>query len=408
MAARSLSQRMAPWRSVRKAGSSTAGVVELPLLSVVNKSATFVSHLWEIELLLSAARSMAQATPWVLGADFPAVPAAEIEAYRRLVRECRHAAPTRRQDVPAVYTKQLTSLSTAIMATLFNWHCATFSPVHTALDDAEQRYLRAVFAAFAGDQFRWGGWGEAETWTQHYKLSPFSYSHRIKGQHLNSSRVAMGVSSTAPDPTVVALARRVMEAKGARDCLDLMDRHPDTIFFYGLGWDIEAKAFRAYVFNTDITQLPEHVARSVPALQPRARWPEAWDTAQHSAYSLQLEQIRRQAVVSYAYKQQRDGSFQRVEEKVYIYPTEDQLPLLPNLPPGVKEVAFMFSSDRGVVEQFDVAHEEPYPYHASADWRGRLNGTGQRVYDAFAAHGLALDTIAYTSPEDHTLYFPMS
>lgn len=64
---------------------------------------------------------------------------------------------------------------------------------------------------------------------------------------------------------------------------------------------------------------------------------------------------------SFSFLLPRDGSFQRVEEKVYVYPTEDQLPLLPNLPPGVKEVAFMFSSDRGVVEQFDVAHEEPYP-----------------------------------------------
>ena len=68
----------------------------------------------------------------------------------------------------------------------------------------------------------------------------------------------------------------------------------------------------------------------------------------------------------------------------------------------------MFSSDRGVVDQFDVSHTDPYPYHAAGDWRGRLNADGQEVYDAHARHGLMLDTIAYVSPDDHTLYFPMS
>jgi hypothetical protein len=54
-----------------------------------------------------------------------------------------------------------------------------------------------------------------------------------------------------------------------------------------------------------------------------------------------------------------------VEEKVYIYPTEANFSRIPGLPAGVKEIAFMFSSDRGVVEQFDVSHDDSYPYHAA-------------------------------------------
>ena len=314
-------------------GASPAAAL-LPRLSAINQAPTFSSHFWELELLLLAAGSMARSTPWVLGPGFQHTPAERILDLAATVRNYRCAAIADRAAVPAAYEALLPEISQAIMATIFNWHCHVFSPVHRALAPVELQYLHAVFASYAVDQYRWSGWGSgaSSTWAAHYKLSAFSYSHRVRNGARNSSRVALGVSGLDPDPGVVAAGRAVLQAHGALDCVELLDGHPEAFHYYGLGWDFEARALRAYVFNPDITRLPLHLMQCVPALVPRSQWPQHWDPLQHPAYSLTLEEIRPQSVVSYAYKRRSDGSFQKVEEKVHPPPTPMPPALVPPRP----------------------------------------------------------------------------
>jgi len=392
----------------RTLAACAADGTPMPNLSATNNSPTFSAYFLEAELLLMSAHAIATTTPWVIAPEFPAVAASAISDHLAAVRALRLANAKDRMAIPDDYVSQLDDLSYATMATLFNFHCATFAPVHRSFTPLEVEYIRTVFRLWARDQYQWGGWGEKSSWGTHYKFSPCAYSHRFKNNTLNSTRLAFGVSSTTPPPEIVQRGREVMLSHGLLDAVRLLDGPPGQMFFHGIGWDVHAKAIRTYVVSPDVTALPEEMARKVPFLVPQAEWPADWDR-KRGAFRLRLEDVRPQCMVSFAYKRQRDGSYLKVEDKVYVYPTAAAAPLFPHLPAdGVQDLAVMYSSDRGVVEQVDVSHHDHYPYPPLHDWRGKLNAVGQRIYDQYAEVGLQLDTIGYTSPDHYTLYYPMS
>jgi len=246
---------------------------------------------------------------------------------------------------------------------LFDWHCQRFFPFHEHLTAAEWDYLEACFqsAVLYPEMPHDSGYDE---------YSVFSYSHRVAGDQVNSSRLAYG-SLEYPDE-MLAAARPVLAERGIALDPYLLDA-PES-FFYGLGWDFAAGHCKVYFRILDLAKLPF------------ASLHELMET------TLPTEQRRQEGLISYTYV---EGICH--EEKVYIYP-RPEVAAYEELFQGTKGRVLMATSRRGTLTQYDVSSPKA--------WRQRLNPAGQALVDAYAANGLPLDTIAMRDNEHFTLYFP--
>ncbi|RME75926.1 MAG: hypothetical protein D6776_02210 [Planctomycetota bacterium] len=236
---------------------------------------------------------------------------------------------------------------------LLAWHSRRFHPFLRLLSPEEKAYVRRCFALATGFV------EETEHGARHF--SYYTYSHRVRGDRVNSSRIAFG-SISAPQ-AAWELARPVLAARG----IDLDRTLPEwpRLTFYGLGWDFEAGDFKVYFRTADLGPLRERLAPLV-ALRRDGSLPEA--------------------LVSVTY---RHGEHH--EDKLYFYETFD-------LPPGVRMRARMASSRRGLVEQYDLQDVKL--------WAERLNDAGRRILRRYREVGERLDTIAWQGPDAFTLYFP--
>lgn len=236
---------------------------------------------------------------------------------------------------------------------LFQWHCRHFFNFRRRLSSLEKVYLETCFTLPESlHEVSDGGY-------EHF--SYYTYSHRVKGTSVNSSRLAYG-SVAYPEPAWQA-AQPVLEQRGLTLPVGLAEEHP----FYGLGWDIEEQLFKVYFRSRDWRCLPPALAELVQGY----RW----------------EDHRPEALLSLTW----DPSG-LVERKVYLYPRES------SLAPGVRGRALMITDHRGEVVQDDLVPNSLLPY--------QLNETGQAILAKYQEIGEPLDTIAYHSPDDFTLYFP--
>lgn len=233
---------------------------------------------------------------------------------------------------------------------LFRWHCEQFFPFDKQLTKAELSYLRACFQ-LAEDYVE-------PTPTGYRQLSYYSYSHRVDGAKVNSSRIAMG-SLAHPDEAWAAAGDVMGERK-----IDARAIWPDGAKFYGLGWDLLASDFKLYLWVPDVHRLPERL--SVLA-RPHA------------------QNVRAEGLISFTYT---DG--QVTEEKVYLYPNE-----LTEL--GHRTL--MVTTGRGVVGQHDVDGQLD-------KWLPKLNRAGHVIVARYQTIDEPLDTIAYADKDHYTLYFP--
>jgi hypothetical protein len=241
---------------------------------------------------------------------------------------------------------------------LFRWHCQTFFRFDKALSTAELDYLRLCFRLASGFRER------TARGSSHF--SYVTYSHRVRGDHVNSSRMAFG-SISAPEAAWRA-ARPVLRERGI-DPDEAVPGH-ERLTFYGLGWDFEAAQFKVYFLAPDIEAL-EPPFRELLVDRPPGSSPEG--------------------LVSVTY---REGA--RHEDKVYVYP--DPADGASQLPAGIRRRAHMLTSRRGDVEQLDLRDVGP--------WVKKLNAAGQRIVRRYRERGERLDTIAYQDPGSYTLYFP--
>lgn len=240
---------------------------------------------------------------------------------------------------------------------LFEWHQETFGRYDLAPEERE--YLETCFALAEGYEQR------ADSGYSQY--SYYSYSHRVEGSRVNSSRLAYGLLSHASE--TLAAAVPVLEFRGARvDPFFTRSRHST---FYGLGWDLEEGHFKVYFLVDAAEHLP------MASLVRLARI-----GGEH----------RPEVLVSLTFL---EGNL--FEEKVYRYPVESP-GTLTSLPAGSSGRALMSTSRRGVVPQYDVGD----PLH----WLERLNEQGRAIVTAYASIGETLDTVAWSDPHHFTLYFP--
>lgn len=235
---------------------------------------------------------------------------------------------------------------------LFQWHCRHFFNFRRQLSGVEKVYLETCFAlAQSLDEVSDGGYAH---------FSYYSYSHRVKGDSVNSSRLAYGSINQHDQAFQAALP--VISHRGVTLPEGLSDQP-----FYGLGWDIEDGLFKAYFRSRDWRSLPPSLADLVVDYSWNDHRPEALLSLTWKAADL-------------------------VERKVYLYP------LAADGKPGVRGQARMITDTRGEVIQDDLEPHTVIPYD--------LNETGVRILAKYEEVGETLDTIAYKNSEDFTLYFP--
>lgn len=239
---------------------------------------------------------------------------------------------------------------------LFEWHCRTFFRFDRHLSRDELGYLALCFELADAFEERPAGGQE--------NLSYYTYSHRVAGADVNSSRIAYG-----------SMAHAARAAQAAAPVLAAREVAVDGFFFgsphstfYGLGWDVLAGHFKVYFHVAPLEALPQERLRALGRVDGGGLRPEG--------------------LVSFTYQ---GGAL--VEEKVYVYPESPQ-----SLPPGSHHLALMRTSHRGEVAQYDVDD--------AGAWLDRLNEAGRHIVQAYRGIGEPLDTIAYVDRDHFTLYFP--
>ncbi|MCA9781292.1 MAG: hypothetical protein KC800_31445 [Candidatus Eremiobacteraeota bacterium] len=238
-------------------------------------------------------------------------------------------------------------------AGLFRWHCLHFFDFESALSKEEQKYLRKCWSLCRSYQeVSDGGY-------RHF--SYYSYSHRVKGDSVNSSRLAYG--SVIHSTPAFRAAGRVLNHRG----LSLPESLTHRNKFYGLGWDFEKEQFKVY-FRT-------------------LNWQRLEPPFLDLAKGYRADEHRPEALISVTYTRK-----EVVESKLYLYPLDH---LLPN---GVRGFARMITDRRGEVSQEDLDPKEVAAH--------QFNAKGREIIKAYEEIGESLDTVAYQSAEDFTLYFP--
>jgi hypothetical protein len=236
---------------------------------------------------------------------------------------------------------------------LFRWHCRNFFDFQNAFSRPEHKYLRKC-------------WTLAESYREvsdggYRHFSYYTYSHRVKGEDVNSTRIAYG-SVRHPDQAYRA-ARRVLAHRNIEPAPALIQNTK----FYGLGWDFQKEHFKVYFRTLDWAGLhPDFLAL---------------------AQGYDIEEHRKEALLSVTYV---GGKIQ--EKKLYLYPLDH---LLPN---NVQGFARMITDRRGEVSQEDLDPEKVVQH--------TYNAVGRKIIDSYREIGEELDTVAYRSPDQFTLYFP--
>ena len=239
---------------------------------------------------------------------------------------------------------------------LFQWHCRKFFRFRRYLSEAEKAYLEVCFAL--PKAFR----EVSESGYEHF--SYYSYSHRVQGDRVNSSRLAYG-SVVNPAPALEA-ARPVLQERSLQVDDFFLDEERSK--FYGLGWDVLEEQFKVYFRVPQVATLPAQLTHLL----------EGYDLDDH----------RQEGLVSFTYTRNLLS-----ESKIYLYPKTSL-----NLPAGAQGQASMVSDQRGLVKQYDLSQPE--------EWATRLSPPGQKILQLYRELDEDLDTIQYQDEENYTLYFP--
>ena len=250
---------------------------------------------------------------------------------------------------------------TNIHRNFFQWYSDTFYPLREHMTDKEWKYVQACFEI--AEYF-----SEVAESSDYREYSYYTYSHRVKGNEVNSSRFAYG--SIANPHEMLQAAIPVLEERKLSIPPYFME--DSNSLFYGLGWDFIANQFKVYFRILDLEALPQN---SLQAL-----------------LSETMDNRRAEGLVSFTYI---DNIL--YEEKVYAYPLPEA-DEFGEIFPGTKGRVMMATNKRGVITQYDVS--------TTKSWKQRINQKGQELIEIYAKRGHTLDTIAMKDRDDFTLYFP--
>ncbi len=199
--------------------------------------------------------------------------------------------------------------------------------------------------------------------------SGFTFSHRIKDETHHSRRFAIGTYTFASQvPQKIA---GILKERG----IDLAD-HFDGSQLSGLGWDFDEGSFKVY---SQVTQMS--------ALKSRI-----W---QDLLQKVDLSQTENFGLASITY----EGS-KITESKIYVPLNKKGIEQASQRYPFRSDIVHinqMICSRRGLVDQLDLRENNSVAKH--------LSSQGQKVIAKYQELGLSLDTIAFESPTQFTIYF---
>eukprot|EP01060_Flectonema_neradi_P005519 TRINITY_DN13687_c1_g1_i1.p1 TRINITY_DN13687_c1_g1~~TRINITY_DN13687_c1_g1_i1.p1 ORF type:complete len:367 (+),score=40.55 TRINITY_DN13687_c1_g1_i1:65-1165(+) len=261
---------------------------------------------------------------------------------------------------------------------LLNWHVSNFYPFMDKFSPEYKVYWEAFLKNCSLD------WQTTfmQQLEKEYFLSAYTYSHRIKGDKINSSRISFGASSPPPSYLVKAAAD-VLESEK----ITLPEPYADLdgkFKFYGLGWDFATNHLKLY-HHGESSDLPDE-------LKAKAA----------SARSLVTDDYEPHCLVAFTYK----GN-ELVEQKLYLYVTE-MAHIKDPLPTGTLNAACVLTAgqlDRGTFWQLDVTHTRA-PKFDCPEWTPRFGERALEVYNKYYNRSMRLDTLGYAAPDDLTMYFP--
>lgn len=246
---------------------------------------------------------------------------------------------------------------------MFEWHCREFYDLRKALTPLELGFLEHSME-LEGDVW---GYDIADS---EFVYSMITFSHRIAGDRINSSRVAMG--SIRHADKLHGEMVRILEQHGV-DIASL----PDLEHMKGIGWDIEADHLKVYFYLPDITQTQDS---EIAALRTKA--------GGEAHYPM--------GITSMTMHNSRPDVF---EKKLYLA-MKDRVPNAVADHPFTSDIVhtnYMITTRRGVVPQVDVRQG----FDTST-----LSAPGRDVTARYARLGEGVDTIAYQDNASYTIYFP--
>ena len=247
---------------------------------------------------------------------------------------------------------------------LFNWYCTHFYDFRAQLPSADLNFIEQTLDL------------EGNLWTydvdagNDFIYSLITFSHRISGTHVNSTRVAMAsIKNAAKLQPAIA------------DVLDRNGVNPDTLPDFehaiGLGWDQAEGHLKAYFYLPDITATQDSDIASLI------------DLVGHEAYYPM-------GLTSFTLKTDEPGLFEkklylgmqeRIPDHVRDYPFAEQ----------IVHTNYMVTTRRGIVPQVDLSQ----PFNTQ-----QLTEPGRAIAAKYARLKESVDTVTYNDDKSYTLYFP--
>lgn len=208
------------------------------------------------------------------------------------------------------------------------------------------------------------------------ELSTITYSQRIQGAKVNSSRIGCG--SLLPQDASQKMARDICKSRGIK-LAELKDQGSPL----GLAWDFEEDLFKVYFFESNLKQQPDSSLKTL--------------FSQIANYEVQAFGMR-----SYSFK---GGKI--VERKIYAplksvdkmgQVTKDKSLLA--MKNKIQHINLMVTDHRGVVPQYDVKFGEALDNNV-------FNAQGQKIIAELDQKlALKVDTLSYLNKDEFAFYYP--
>ncbi|MEE8410215.1 MAG: hypothetical protein V3T05_11460, partial [Myxococcota bacterium] len=243
----------------------------------------------------------------------------------------------------------------------FDWYCDANFDFRKALSKRE--------LAFADACMRLSPITWSHVINDEFAYSLFSFSHRVRGSRVNSSRAFF--ATVDGQASVMGDIADLVKARGIRPA-----SVPNFDKTVAIGWDFEVDQFKTYQLLRSLRDIEDPEVKALVALAGDA-----------PKYDINL--------VSTTFVEGKP-----VEKKVYVALKGNDHPALEGHPfaSEVRHTNLMITTRRGVVPQLDL--KQPLDPKNLNEY-GRTLAAAYRRY--FKMH---VDTVNYTSPDDFTLYFP--
>jgi tetratricopeptide (TPR) repeat protein len=250
------------------------------------------------------------------------------------------------------------------------------------------------------------------------------YSERLSsGVKVDSSRFRFG--TTSQFGILYNAAIPVFKARNIdKEIVDgfILADGGESFSFYGLGWDHKKKFFKIYLMvheyaaitrkctKNKMSSIKTESGKMACLLQDLVTPNQASIALQHNLISFTFRYNGKKTEVSAevsatgSIKEEVKANVSPTlhEYKVYLYPRdiEQAATIGIPVPSYTGTAALMFSSNRGIIPQFDIDKERV------CMWRAQLTPTGKRILDVYFDVGISLETVAFSDEKLYNLYFP--